>query len=756
MKRRVLATSFLFAALLLDPASSLRALAQPPERAIVAPQQQPITPEAAKRHESFAIVWRTVKDNFYDPTFGGVDWDEVLERYEPRVVKTRSDGELHLLLQEMLNELRQSHFLIIPKEAVPMILTGKDADESKGEDGETEDDEKDAAELLNSPNYRAAERLTYGIGIDLRVVDGTAIVTRVEQGSSAALAGLRPGFVIKEVDGQSLNVIIEQVVKHPIWKGIIGPEMPLLLLAGYINGAPQTPVELLYLDAQDQPRKVSVMREKLKGEMSPPVGHVPSVFTEFETKRLEGGIGYLRFNFFMPPVMEKVCAAIRSMRDAPGIVIDLRGNHGGLLAMIGGLSGLLETEAVKLGTLETRAGQNAFYVFPQKAPYTGHLMILVDGSTQSSAEMFAGGMQETGRAVVIGERSAGDTLPSIIKKLPTGALFQYGFANYRTPKGISLEGRGVVPDIEIKLSRTALLGHHDPQLDAAIDQIREQRARGRTIEGDPKASGASVPAAPPATRAAVSPAGATDELPPPPPRPLPTPTASSPEGALARQAAEQASLDGTNTIARILDRYVAAKGGRQALEKLTSRVSKGRMEMEAVGLSGSAELYEKAPNKSILIVNMSGLGIMQRGFDGHDGWWQDSLMGYIKLSGDGLTKARRDADFYGDIKLAELYPLLVFGGKEKVGEREAYVLWGGIAGAELDKLYFDVQTGLLLRKGNIYYEDYREVDGVKLPFTVREESLLGFGFVFKVTEVRHNVAIDDGKFVEFPNCFTRP
>ena len=131
-------------------------------------------------------------------------------------------------------------------------------------------------------------------------------------------------------------------------------------------------------------------------------------------------------------------------------------------------------------------------------------------------------------------------------------------------------------------------------------------------------------------------------------------------------------------------------------------------------------------------------------------------MGYIKLSGNALAKSRRDADFYRDIKIREMYPLWVFGGKMNVGEREAYVLWAGFPGTEFDKLYFDVQTGLLLRKGNIYYEDYREVDGIKWPFTIREESPLGFAFTFRTDEVRHNVAIDDAKFAEFPNCFTRP
>jgi hypothetical protein len=63
---------------------------------------------------------------------------------------------------------------------------------------------------------------------------------------------------------------------------------------------------------------------------------------------------------------------------------------------------------------------------------------------------------------------------------------------------------------------------------------------------------------------------------------------------------------------------------------------------------------------------------------------------------------------------------------------------------------------LLLRQGNSHYEDYREVDGVKLPFLVREESLLGLSFVYKITEIKHNVQIDDAKFAPYPSCFTNP
>ena len=82
-------------------------------------------------------------------------------------------------------------------------------------------------------------------------------------------------------------------------------------------------------------------------------------------------------------------------------------------------------------------------------------------------------MQATHRATVIGERSLGAALPSVFQKLPTGALFQYAIADFKTPDGVLLEGRGVIPNLEVLLTRQALLAGRDPQLDAAIAQIQK-------------------------------------------------------------------------------------------------------------------------------------------------------------------------------------------------------------------------------------------------------------------------------------------
>ncbi|HEX8090456.1 MAG TPA: S41 family peptidase, partial [Blastocatellia bacterium] len=86
---------------------------------------------------------------------------------------------------------------------------------------------------------------------------------------------------------------------------------------------------------------------------------------------------------------------------------------------------------------------------------------------------FAAGIQELGRATVVGEPSMGAALPSQIIQLPTGARLQYAIADFKTPKGVLVEGRGVRPDVEVSLTRRALLEGRDSQLEAAIEQIKK-------------------------------------------------------------------------------------------------------------------------------------------------------------------------------------------------------------------------------------------------------------------------------------------
>jgi hypothetical protein len=205
------------------------------------------------------------------------------------------------------------------------------------------------------------------------------------------------------------------------------------------------------------------------------------------------------------------------------------------------------------------------------------------------------------------------------------------------------------------------------------------------------------------------------------------------------------------SVSTILEKYLEASGGRSALDKVTSRVSTGTVEMTSLGITGTVEIDEQSPNKSSVIINGRGLGVMQRTFDGSRGWLQDPLQGIIRFSGVVLEMERDGAVFNKAASLKELYPAPVLIGKEKLAGKDAYVVLLGF-----EKWYFDVENGLLLRKGNTYYDDYREVDGIKLPFKLRDEVLAGAGIIYRLTEIKHNVKIDEAKFTEYPSCFSKP
>jgi carboxyl-terminal processing protease len=712
-----------------------REFAQQPGTTFGLPPDQ--SAEASKRLETFELVWQTVNKSFYDPSFNGVDWNAIHDRYAPQAKRATSDAQLYPVLQSMVNELHKSHFWIIPPEAIPKLRRKPKDIERRGEtaeEAEAETEENEAETALDIIKEDLADRLSTGIGIELRVVNGLAVITRVEPGSAAARAGLRPGFVIKTVNGRVLSDAVLELEHNTLVRNIIRPIIPLVLVANYFNGNVNDTVTVTYTDARNLPRRASITREKLRGEMSPAIGNLPSLYTEFEAKRLRGGIGYIRFNAFVPTLMKKVCSALREMHNAPGLIIDLRGNQGGLVGMVSGLSGLLQDYTSFFGTMKMRSSDTPILVTPQRMPYTGALAILIDGSTLSAAEIFAAGMQKADRAIIVGETSAGNTLPSSILKLPTGALFQYAIGNYQTADGIFLEGRGVDPDHLVKLNRRALLRSGDPQLAMALVKLRERIAPPRvkelvanvTVSADSEKKSETAP-------------DKIEVLDPPPPAKATTPAA--PSGA-AKSEDENARI-----AQDVVNRYIEAIGGEKALLKITNRVSTGTVELPT-GMNGTVEVYEAAPNRSSVFMNLKGFGVLQNTSDGRVSWLQDPVRGYLKLSEGGGDNFQRE------LGLRSLS--LRFERKEKIGDQECFVLDRLLGGIVIERFYFAADSGLLLRENDMYFEDYRQVDGIKIPFVARQEGIRGLATIIRLTVIRHNVTIDESKFAEAPDCFTRP
>ena len=699
-------------------------------------------PARDRREKAFRIVWETVKNEHFDSTFGGVDWEAVRMRYEPRVKTVRSDQELHSLLQSMLNELRQSHFAIVTPDQIPRIKP-KRTRPAKGIEGESDAPDLLLGEAENESDNELATRMTNGIGIDVRIMDGQVVITRVALASPAERAGLRPGFIIKSVD----DVSLENTLKFVNDKTLT-PTMHMLLrrriLVDHLGGEPGTQVRLGFVGEQGAERQLAIKRERLTGTLTSSFGNLPPLYTEFETRRLPGEIGYLRFDVFTPQVAEKICGAIKALRDASALIIDLRGNPGGVMGTASGVAGLLINKAGLVGVLRTRKGQLPIPAFPQRSVFPGPVVILIDRLSGSTAEVLAAALQESGRATIVGERSAGVVLGADIIKLPTGALFQYARTGFVTSQGATLEGKGVSPDVEKRLDRSSLLKGQDDQLQEAIRQIELRK-------GSAQGGATSTPPA-------------TPTPPPPPPAPLiadaqpnpPAPTqAKNSSGTVESDspASSAQAFKSTPQADEIMERYIRAIGGREALKRLKSRVSTGKSILPLQGLTGKVAIYEEAPNKMSMEIDVPDIGMMKMVYDGVRGWMQHPLMGFHEFDNSLLQSVGRYYDFYKAVRYRELYTGMHYIGVRETPEGKAHVLELMTPEGYPEEMHFDVDSGLLVYSGGTHLSDYRQVGEVKVPFTMRV-SVAGLDLVMQFGQVTHNAAINTEAFAEASSCFT--
>src|SRR5215813_5444911 len=213
--------------------------------------------------------------------------------------------------------------------------------------------------------------------------------------------------------------------------------------------------------------------------------------------------------------------------------------------------------------------------------------------------------------------------------------------------------------------------------------------------------------------------------------------------------------DAKANVDAILDQYVQAMGGRAALERVTTRVMTGTLVAQG-GMKAPLEVYEKAPNKTLTIFRAPH-GTNQMGFDGAIGWTKTPEQGLREERGPQLDFIKSEAEFYKELKLRERYSKLTLLGMAQLDNREAYVIEAAPPRRQPEKLYFDRQTGLLVRmdivpdlgrekmQAQIYFEDYRAVDGVKLPFAIRR-ARPNFTWTYQFDEIKLNVPLDDSRF----------
>ncbi|MDX2115362.1 MAG: S41 family peptidase [Planctomycetota bacterium] len=414
----------------------------------------PLTAETREKAlESYDYVYNTIKQTHWDTELVGAKWDEAHARLRPKVQDATTMVEARGATEEMIASLGQSHFGLIPADAYADVV---------GEDSETD-----------------AEAGTGDAGLQVRVVDGRAYVVSVVPDSTGARAGVKPGWELEQVRGKDLAERLRVVAEE--FEGQIKQGAMLSLAAeGALSGPVGSTVQVRFRDENGK-------RATRKLELAEPAGtpakfgNLPTMYVRRDARRLESGVGYMSLSLFFDPaaVMPWYQEQIASMQNAPGIILDLRGNRGGIGGMAMGMGARLVTQAnQKLGDMITRQTTIKFVLNPQAGSYAGRVAVLVDELSMSTSEILAGGLQAIGRARVFGTRTPGMALPSRIERLASGDGFQYATANYISADGQVLEGHGVVPDETVPPDPALLSQGRDPVIEAAEQWILGQNRPG--------------------------------------------------------------------------------------------------------------------------------------------------------------------------------------------------------------------------------------------------------------------------------------
>jgi carboxyl-terminal processing protease len=183
----------------------------------------------------------------------------------------------------------------------------------------------------------------------------------------------------------------------------------------------------------------------------------------------------------------RVLDAIREHKSAPGLIIDLRNNGGGAALLVEDIADLLLTKKTEVGQIITRTGQPVrlfgFAVESLKRTLEGSpdaydkpVVVLINGSSASASELFAGWFQDIGRVTVIGQRSCGCLQGYLgYASVPGGGELAYSEIGMVSMKGHRIEREGVVPDIEIPLTAEDLRINRDRALEAAVEVLRKDQ-----------------------------------------------------------------------------------------------------------------------------------------------------------------------------------------------------------------------------------------------------------------------------------------
>lgn len=414
-----------------------------------------VSAQLPQASETFDAAWTIIRDTHFDKTMNGLNWEAVRAELQPRAAVATSSAELRGVIRDMLGRLALSHFALIP--------SGGDASTPGGPSADTSGDP----------------------GLEVRLFGRELIVTNVDREAASLV---RPGWRITRIGSASVADLLRVLPEG----GPAGTNDRLQGLEAWriaqthLRGPAGSKVDVTFENGESAVVRLSLVRRPEQG--SPvTVGNLPTMYVRVEKGKAStpsgATAGVIKFNVWMAAVDAQFQQAIDELRHADGIIVDLRGNPGGLAAMLMGISGHFVGERKSLGVMKTRESEFRFFVNPRLVsaagervePFAGPLAILIDSMSGSASECFTGGMQSIGRARVFGQTSMGQALPALFDRLPNGDVLIHAYGDFVTADGTRLEGRGVIPDQTVPLRREDLLAGRDRTLEAALAWIDEAK-----------------------------------------------------------------------------------------------------------------------------------------------------------------------------------------------------------------------------------------------------------------------------------------
>jgi carboxyl-terminal processing protease len=404
------------------------------------------TPE--QRAETVERIWRSIDRYFYDPTFAGIDLPALEARTFTDIVTVHNDAEFYRVLKRNVAAMHDSH---------TQVLTPRQAEDER-------------------------TRQATQIGIVFDIVEGSLVVTEVVRGFAADEAGVRPGMLIDAIDGQAIDAawlaragdaatpVADADVPDPV-----EPEPAAIAMRNRQRRAVRALLRGIDGVEEDPPRvhRLTLRRADdttLAVEVQARTGDVP---TDEGLRVLPSGVAVLRLSRFDHALLDRLDVDIERARVAStAMVIDLRGNPGGEIAVFRQFVDHFIERPVALGTLTARffdrpvtlplAGE------PTAKPYLMPIAVLVDRSTGSAAELTAHALVELRGALPVGERTCGCVV-GIQREfmLPDGGALRVAEASFRSPHDRRMEADPLLPVVDVRPTLAEIRAGDDVALRAA-------------------------------------------------------------------------------------------------------------------------------------------------------------------------------------------------------------------------------------------------------------------------------------------------